>query len=134
MRRGAATGSGQRDRAVRLATVVVALLAGTVAGGRAHAADAGAAGAAGRNTAGKMLLDTRCGICHAIGGTGTFMLARRLGDERSLLAERTDLTAELVTHVVRHGINGMPVFTRVELSDAELALVIAYLTRRAAAP
>jgi mono/diheme cytochrome c family protein len=83
---------------------------------------------------GQALFDLRCGICHAAGGTGAFMLGRRLGPQHALLAERTDLTGELVAHVVRHGINSMPVFTRVDLSDAELALVVAYLTRRAAAP
>jgi mono/diheme cytochrome c family protein len=81
---------------------------------------------------GKSLFDARCGICHAAGGTGTFMLGRRLGAERALLAQRTDLTSALVETVARRGINGMPVFTRVELTDAELALVAAYLTRSAA--
>ena len=85
-----------------------------------------------RITAGQALFDVRCGICHAAGGTGTFMLGRRLGAGHALLAERSDLTAELVTQVVRHGINGMPVFTRVDLTDAELARVVAYLTRAAA--
>ena len=85
-----------------------------------------------RITAGQALFDVRCGICHAAGGTGAFMLGRRLGAERALLADRTDLTDALVVQVVRHGINGMPVFTRVDLTDAELARVVAYLTRAAA--
>lgn len=118
---------------VRLA-VAILLLGGGLLGGAAHAADATAADAAGRVVAGQRLFAARCGICHAAGGTGTFMLARRLGAERALLAERLDLTHELVTHVVRHGINAMPVFTRVELTDAELAQVVGYLTRRAAGP
>jgi mono/diheme cytochrome c family protein len=88
----------------------------------------------GRITAGQALFDVRCGICHAAGGTGAFMLGRRLGAEHALLADRTDLTDALVVQVVRHGINGMPLFTRVELTDAELALVVAYLTRNTAAP
>ena len=125
----------KRRHAGRLA--IVALLlggAGSIAGG-ARAADATAAAdadAAARVAAGKALFDVRCGICHAAGGTGTFMLGRRLGAGHALLAERSDLTAELVTQVVRHGINGMPVFTRVDLTDAELARVVAYLTRAAA--
>jgi mono/diheme cytochrome c family protein len=83
---------------------------------------------------GQALFDLRCGICHAAGGTGAFMLGRRLGTDNALLAQRTNLTADYVEYVVRRGINSMPVFTRVELTDAELALVVAYLTRRAAAP
>jgi mono/diheme cytochrome c family protein len=119
-----------------------AFLAGAAALGAA-AADSGAraspeTSAAAATTAqlatGKALFDVRCGICHASGGTGAFMLGRRLGAERALLAERSDLTAELVSHAVRRGINSMPVFTRVELTDVELAQVVGYLTRRAAGP
>lgn len=84
-------------------------------------ADAPARGAA--------LFDARCGICHGERGIGTFMLGRRLGAERALLAQRTDLTTALVETAVRRGINSMPVFTRVELTDAELAQIAAYLTR-----
>jgi mono/diheme cytochrome c family protein len=117
----------RRGRAGRLAIAALLLGAGAFAG-VARAADADAAV---RIATGKALFDVRCGICHAAGGTGAFMLGRRLGAGHALLAERTDLTAELVTHVVRHGINAMPVFTRVDLTDAELAQVVAYLTRGA---
>lgn len=82
---------------------------------------------------GKILFDARCGICHAKGGIGTFMLGKRLGEDHSLLATRTDIPAALVEHVVRNGINSMPVFTRVELTDAELKMISAYLTRPAQA-
>jgi mono/diheme cytochrome c family protein len=82
---------------------------------------------------GKALFDARCGICHAKGGIGTSMLGKRLGEEHSLLATRTDIPVALVEHVVRNGINSMPVFTRVELTDAELQLISAYLTRPAQA-
>jgi hypothetical protein len=57
------------------------------------------------------------------------MLGRRLGKERALLAERTDLAGDYVRQVVRRGLLGMPPFTRVDLSDAELVHVVAYLTR-----
>jgi mono/diheme cytochrome c family protein len=82
---------------------------------------------------GKALFDAHCGICHAARGIGTFMLGRRLGAEQALLAQRTDLTVALVETAVRRGTNSMPVFTRVELTDAELAQVAAYLTRPAEA-
>ena len=76
---------------------------------------------------GAALFQDHCGLCHAAGGTGTFMLARRLGTERSLLADRTDLSAQYVTQVVRHGLQSMPRMTRVELTDAELAAIAAFL-------
>jgi mono/diheme cytochrome c family protein len=81
---------------------------------------------------GVALFEVHCGICHEQMGTGTMMLARRLGGDHALLADRTDLTADYVTHVVRNGIGSMPPQTRVDLSDAELASVVAFLTRPAA--
>ncbi len=74
------------------------------------------------------LFQKKCGICHNPGGTGTMMLARRLGDENSLLAERDDLTPDYVAAVVRNGLNSMPAITRVELTDAQLSDVSLYLT------
>nr|PZN69484.1 MAG: hypothetical protein DIU62_02335 [Pseudomonadota bacterium] len=87
----------------------------------ARAADAPAPGARG-------LWLRHCGPCHLQGGTGTFMLGRRLGQERALLEERTDLTAEYVRTVVRHGIQSMPRFSRAELPDAELEQIARFLS------
>jgi mono/diheme cytochrome c family protein len=78
---------------------------------------------------GKRLFEQRCGFCHLSGGTGTIMLARRLGKDRSLLAERTDLTAAYIEKITRVGINGMPPHNRIELPDGELDLIAMYLTR-----
>jgi mono/diheme cytochrome c family protein len=80
---------------------------------------------------GKVLYDQRCGICHARGGTGTLMLGRRLGVDNAVLARRADLQVPYVSLIVRNGINAMPLFTRGEVTDAELALIAAYLTRSA---
>ena len=71
-----------------------------------------------------------CGMCHLPGGTGTRMLRLRLGEEGSLLAERNDLPGEYVEYVVRHGINSMPPITRADVTDKELAEIVAYLTRQ----
>lgn len=78
---------------------------------------------------GPALFLARCGICHLQGGTGTFMLGRRLGKQRALLAERTDLQIAYVEAVVRNGLNAMPAFTRVEITDQELEAVAEYLAR-----
>jgi mono/diheme cytochrome c family protein len=78
---------------------------------------------------GKALFHARCGYCHLEGGTGTIMLGRRLGKDRALLEERTDLSADYITHVVRAGIGSMPRHNRIELPDSELDLIATYLTR-----
>ena len=83
--------------------------------------------------AGEQLFTGRCALCHVGFAPGTIMLGRRLGKERALLAGRTDLAADYVRHVVRHGLLGMPPFTRVDLTDAELGQVVAFLTRPRAA-
>ncbi|WP_375206909.1 c-type cytochrome [Hyphococcus sp.] len=70
-----------------------------------------------------------CQYCHIQLGPGTITLSRRLGPEEALLANRTDLTEGYVETVVRNGLNTMPALTRVEVSDEELELIAAYLTR-----
>ena len=77
----------------------------------------------------KKLFDAKCAKCHNESGTGTFMLNRRLGKDKSLLEQRTDLAPGFVRHVVRNGILGMPPFTRVEVTDAELDAIVRYLNR-----
>lgn len=77
------------------------------------------------------LFNTHCGICHLQMGPGTIMLGRRLGPDHALLNERLDLDPAYIKQVVRAGIGGMPPQTRVDLPDAELDSVAAYLTRPA---
>jgi len=116
--------------------VAVALisLAGTI--GLAGAQTKRAAGGVQAGTAASMvrgpqdgegLFKARCGYCHLAGGTGTMMLERRLGKDKALLAERTDLDADYVKAVARHGLNSMPTITRVEVTDAELNRIAAFL-------
>lgn len=76
----------------------------------------------------------RCQYCHVQLGPGTITLAKRLGEEDALLANRTDLTKDYVSTVVRKGLNTMPALTRVEVSDEELELIAQYLTRNNADP
>jgi mono/diheme cytochrome c family protein len=78
---------------------------------------------------GKTLFHAKCGYCHLAGGTGTTMLGFRLGKDKSLLENRTDLTATYIEHVARSGIGSMPRLTRIEVPDSELKLIAAYLTR-----
>ena len=75
------------------------------------------------------LFSRECGICHGENGYGTMMLERRLGKDRSLLRERTDLIPAYVRTVVRQGLSSMPPLSRVEVSNAELDAIVDYLTR-----
>ena len=75
------------------------------------------------------LFARKCGLCHAAGGTGAFMLGRRLGPERALLTDRRDLAMPFVAAVVRQGLGNMPRLTRVEVTDEELATLAAWLSR-----
>ena len=77
---------------------------------------------------GETLFLARCGMCHVERSTGTIMLGRRLGPDRALLAERTDLHVEYVRTAVRAGIYSMPALTRVEVNDTELDAIASYLS------
>jgi len=98
---------------------VLGLLAGAATGAQAAEADLQARGLA--------AFSHRCGMCHREGGTGTFILARRLGAEQSLLEKRTDLQPLYVRTVVRWGLQNMPRLSRVEVPDADLDAIISYL-------
>lgn len=76
---------------------------------------------------GERAFHARCGYCHETGGTGTMMLERRLGSAKALLAGRTDLKAPYVRGVVRRGLKSMPAISRVEVTDAELDRIAAFL-------
>jgi mono/diheme cytochrome c family protein len=78
---------------------------------------------------GRALFNENCLLCHGERGHATTLLGKRLGPEKSVLDRRTNLNAELVRHVVRHGINSMPWYRRAELSDRDLESIIGYLTR-----
>jgi mono/diheme cytochrome c family protein len=77
---------------------------------------------------GEALYLKECGICHLPGEMGSNILSRRLGKERGVLANRTDLTSDLIKGVARNGQLMMPRFSRVEVSDQELKAITDYLT------
>lgn len=77
---------------------------------------------------GKLLFRAKCGVCHLQGGTGTFMLGRRLGQQNALLEGRSDLDAQLIVKVARNGILSMPRFSRAELPDDDLRAIAEYLS------
>jgi len=81
---------------------------------------------------GGALFSNHCGACHLAAGMGTNLLTARqvaAGNKQpvGLLADRKDLTADYVKAVVRNGKGAMPRQTRVDITDAELDKVAAYL-------
>jgi mono/diheme cytochrome c family protein len=81
---------------------------------------------------GQALFEVHCGYCHLPGGMATNLLTpQRMavgeGPEMALLSNRQDLAPDYVKAVVRQGKNAMPPQTRVDITDAELDAVAAYL-------
>lgn len=116
-------------RLTRVPLIVVMIACFSIAGAMARGRDDSTQ----KIDEGRRLFHERCGYCHLAGGTGTIMLLRRLGKDRSLLEERTDLTPEYIKKITRVGINGMPPHNRIEVPDSELDLIAIYLTRPASA-
>jgi mono/diheme cytochrome c family protein len=81
-------------------------------------------------SAGGQIFGKWCSDCHSsAGGPGSLGLQRKYrGTLPAVLEQRSDLHPEYVKMVVRHGVSFMPSFRKTEISDAELALVAAYLT------
>ncbi len=89
---------------------------------------------------GKAVFDGHCRTCHAPATSpatrgfypGTYTLELRYkGKLPAALEERTDLTADRVAVVVRHGGGGfMPPLRPTELNNEDLKAVAAYLSRR----
>lgn len=84
----------------------------------------------------KAVFEHSCGYCHFPGGMGTNLLTKQMmmmmkrPPSDGLLTNRRDLTADYVKAVVRGGKGAMPAQTRVDLTDAELNAVAAYLAQK----
>ena len=120
--------AGKRKAWLRVATAAFAAVLVLVAGASRSSGDSTP-----DIEKGKTLFHAKCGYCHLAGGTGTMMLGFRLGKDKSLLENRTDLSASYIEHIARSGIGSMPRLTRIEVPDSELKLIAAYLTRPASA-
>ena len=92
-------------------------------------------------TNGKAVFDKWCAPCHgavapknvmfgtgALAGTSALAVKYK-GKLPAVLEQRTDLTPVMIKNVVRHGLYGMPITRKTEVSDGELEDVVAYLTR-----
>jgi mono/diheme cytochrome c family protein len=96
--------------------------------------DAGAATTRASEHPGKVIYDTRCGICHGRGermpGTASLQ-AKYQGAVPAALEDRSDMPAQFIEFYVRNGVMIMPAFRKTEINDAELKALIEYLGRRA---
>ncbi len=81
-----------------------------------------------RSAGGKIFVKW-CSDCHSTAtGPGSVALQRKYqGAIPAILEQRNDLTPDYVKLMVRHGISFMPSFRKTEISDADLALLGAYL-------
>ena len=72
-----------------------------------------------------------CTPCHGmgLGKPGTSAAAAR-GINPAVLDQRTDLSAKMIETAVRKGLNFMPRFRKTEISDADLAAIVAYLVHK----
>ena len=86
---------------------------------------------AGSEMTGKEIFEDKCSHCHASGTMhpGTRQLAMTRGEDKAVLAQRKDLTADYVRYIVRHGINAMPPFVPPDIPEQQLEELIRYLTR-----
>jgi mono/diheme cytochrome c family protein len=74
-----------------------------------------------------------CVHCHdpGRGMPGTESLQVKYGGNiPAVLLERSDLSPQAVAQFVRSGVLSMPPFRKTEVTDAELAAVAAYVTRK----
>jgi (+)-pinoresinol hydroxylase len=83
---------------------------------------------------GRVVYQYWCATCHGSGPQmpGTDALAAKYKGQGipAVLEARRDLTAQQIEQLTRHGINMMPFFRKTEVSDQDLADMIAYLTRK----
>jgi hypothetical protein len=64
-----------------------------------------------------------------LGKPGTSAAAAQ-GINPAVLEQRTDLSAKMIETAVRKGLNFMPRFRKTEISDADLAAIVAHLVRK----
>jgi len=94
-------------------------------------------GAFAADSPGHKIFDKWCAPCHAPGPghPGTQALDTLYhGTKPGALEQRNDLTAPFIRTIVRQGVYSMPFFRKTEIDDAELASLVAYLTRSATTP
>ncbi len=106
---------------MRAATCLILLAAGVTLQARSQAQDAPPTNVP-RDYA------NACGTCHDRGGFGVRVLSDRRGEARSLIHRTHNLPDAAIRAIVRNGVGAMPAMSRLEVSDEELARIIAGLS------
>ena len=108
-----------------LAIAAIAMLMSAFAGSSANAGEAASRPA----LTGAQIFAKNCSYCHGPGSDhpGTRQLGDTRGKEFALLEKRTDLHADYVETIVRHGLNAMPPFKPTVITDSELDTLAKYL-------
>jgi mono/diheme cytochrome c family protein len=72
-----------------------------------------------------------CTPCHGtgLGKPGTSSATAR-GAKTPVLEQRQDLTQQMIESAVRKGVSIMPKFRKTEITDADLAAIVAYLVHK----
>ena len=80
---------------------------------------------------GRAVYQKWCTPCHGtgLGRPGTTAAAAH-GIKPAVLEERQDLTPKMIETAVRKGVNFMPRFRKTEITDADLAAIVAYLVHK----
>lgn len=81
---------------------------------------------------GKVVFDHWCAPCHAAGRghPGTVSLQAKYGGAKPAeLAQRTDLSPEIIHYFLRNGVSVMPFFRKTEISSRDEADLTSYITR-----
>jgi mono/diheme cytochrome c family protein len=80
---------------------------------------------------GRAVYQTWCMPCHGtgLGKPGTAAAAGH-GVKTPVLEDRQDLTPKTIETAVRKGVDIMPRFRKTEISDSDLAAIVAYLTHK----
>ena len=77
---------------------------------------------------GRAVYQKWCTPCHGTGlGKPGTAAATAHGRKPAVLEESADLTPKIIETAVRNGLNFMPRFRKTEISNADLAAIVAYL-------
>jgi (+)-pinoresinol hydroxylase len=81
---------------------------------------------------GEVVYQKWCDGCHMDSpfAPGTIQLRHLRGNDLALVLNRKDLKPDFLRHIIRKGMNGMPLFRRTEISDKELEKLVEFLVRK----
>jgi (+)-pinoresinol hydroxylase len=80
---------------------------------------------------GRVAYQKWCTPCHGTGlGKPGTAAATAHGVKTPVLEQRQDLTQKMIESAVRKGTDIMPRFRKTEITDADLAAIVAYLVRK----